>query len=191
MRIFSDGVISVYEIRIHGLGGEGVVKLSELIGKTATQCGQWAHSFPFFGTEVRGAAVKAFTRVSTTPISIKSYIYEPDFVVVTNEILLRDPETLLGLKREGSLLINSTKGIHEIKECLTTRIFPINATGLAYEIFGKPMVNIILFGSFLAITGLFPMEAASEVVSEEFHKKDQPLNIQALNRGYETIRKIM
>jgi len=70
------------------MGGEGVVTLSEMIGKTATQCGKWAHSFPFFGTEVRGAPVKAFTRVSDSPISIKSYIYEPDIIVITNDTLL-------------------------------------------------------------------------------------------------------
>lgn len=184
-------MIIVYEIRIHGLGGEGVVKLSELIGKTATHCGQWAHSFPFFGTEVRGAVVKAFARVSSAPISIKSYIYEPDVLIVTNEILLRDPETIQGLKKEGSFLINTTKSYGDMKGYANARIFPINATGLAYDIFGKPVVNIILFGSFLGITELFPLEAASEVVSEEFHNKDRPLNIQALTRGYENIREIL
>jgi pyruvate ferredoxin oxidoreductase gamma subunit len=180
----------VYEIRIHGLGGEGVVKLSDIIGKTATRCGQWAHSFPFFGTEVRGAAVKAFTRVSSSPISIKSYIYEPDVIIVTNEILMRDPETLKGLKQEGSLLINTARKGDDLRDWFQGKVSPIPATALAYDIFGKPMVNIILFGSFLGITKLFPLEAASEIVSEEFSKAEQARNLQALTRGYEEIGKV-
>ena len=62
----------MYEIRLHGLGGEGVVRLSEMIGMAAMENGQWAHSFPFYGTEVRVAAVKAFARVDEKPITNKS-----------------------------------------------------------------------------------------------------------------------
>lgn len=181
----------MYEIRFHGMGGEGVVTLSEMIGKTATRCDKWAHSLPFFGTEVRGAPVKAFTRVSDSPISIKSYIYEPDIIVMTNDTLLELEETTKGLKKAGSLIINTTKKREALEPFCHSRIYPINATALAYELFGRPIVNTILFGALLGVTDLFPLEAAAEIVTEQFDGRNSDLNRQALSRGYEGIRKVI
>lgn len=179
----------MYEIRLHGLGGEGVVKLSEMIGKAATRCGQWAHSFPFFGTEIRGAAVKAFTRVDTSRINVKSYIYEPDIVIVTNEILLENHETTEGLKDEGCLLVNTAKISDQFLQKAKYRIIPLNATQMAYDTIGKPIVNTIMFGAFIGISGLIPMNIAAEIISEEFPEKIAKLNIPALQKGFEEIKK--
>lgn len=181
----------MYEIRIHGLGGEGVVRLSEMIGKTAMKCGKRAHSFPFFGTEIRGAAVKAFTRVSDSPISIKSYIYEPDVVIVTNDVLLNSPETLEGLSKEGVLIINTPKTINELSSLTEGKICPINATALAYEVIGKPIVNTILFGVFMGVMEFLPVDAALAVIAEEFSEKVGKLNTGAFNRGYDYARKVI
>lgn len=180
----------VYQIRLHGLGGEGVVTLSDIIGKTATRCGQWAHSLPFFGTEVRGAPVKAFARVSDSPISVKSYIYAPDFILITNDTLLEIPATTEGLKEDGVLLVNTAAGKDSLQGANDSRVYTINATGMAYEIFGRPIVNTILFGSLIAATDLFPLKAALEIISEEFAGGRAKPNIEAVTRGYEELRKV-
>jgi 2-oxoacid:acceptor oxidoreductase gamma subunit (pyruvate/2-ketoisovalerate family) len=180
----------VYEIRIHGFGGEGVVKLSEMIGKTATRCDKWAHSLPFFGTEVRGAAVKAFARVSRSPIHIKSYIYEPDIIVITNDMLLNDPDTVKGLKKEGVLIVNTTRGKDDLRVISDSCVHGIDATEIAYNIYGKPIVNVIIFGALLGVKGLFPLATAAEVVSEEFGEKNAKLNTSALTQGYEEMKKV-
>ena len=90
----------MYEIRLHGLGGDGVVRLSEIIGMAVMESGKWAHSFPFFGTEIRGAAVKAFTRIDDKPITIRSYIYEPDVLILTNDMLLDQPDVTAGIQKK-------------------------------------------------------------------------------------------
>jgi pyruvate ferredoxin oxidoreductase gamma subunit len=181
----------VYEIRVHGLGGEGVVTLSEMIGKTATRFGKWAHSFPFFGTEVRGAAVKAFTRVDDSPIHIKSYIYEPDVVIVTNDILLTAPETVSGLKEEGHLLVNTTGDGRQLPMDGKFRLLAIDATRLACDVIGRPIPNTVLFGAFIGATRLLSLESAEEIISEEFPASVVELNIRALRAGYEEIKRGM
>ena len=181
----------MYEIRIHGLGGEGVVRLSEMIGKTAMKCDKWAHSFPFFGTEIRGAAVKAFTRVSDSPISIKSYIYEPDVVIVTNDVLLNSPDTLDGLGKEGFLIINTTKTLEELSSLTEARIYPIISTALAYDIIGMPIVNTILFGALMGVTEILPVDAALAVIAEQFNEKVGKLNAAAFRQGYDYARKVI
>ena len=53
-----------YEIRLHGIGGQGVAAAADLLGLAAVKDGRWSHSFPFFGTEIRGGVVTAYTRIS-------------------------------------------------------------------------------------------------------------------------------
>lgn len=181
----------MYEIRVHGLGGEGVVRLSKMIGKAATKCCKWAHSFPFFGTDVRGGEVKAFTRIDDAPINIKSYIYEPDVVIVTNDILLENRETTEGLKEGGYLLVNSVKKSAQLGEKADYKIIAINATDLAFKIIGKSIVNTILFGAFIGISDLLPLNVAAEIISEEFADKIAKLNISALEAGYGKVKEVV
>ncbi len=180
----------MYEIRLHGLGGEGVVTLSDIIGKTATRCDKWAHSLPFFGTEVRGAPVKAFTRVSDSPISEKSYVYDPDIIIITNETLLEMAGIFDGLKEDGILLVNSSMTVEALAWIKHSRIYTINATDMAHEIFGRPIINTILFGALIGATDLFPLETAMEIISEEFPGKRGKPNIEAVSRGYRVINEV-
>ncbi len=176
------------EIRIHGIGGEGVVTLSEMIGKIATRSGKWAHSFPFFGTEVRGAPVKAFTRVDSSPIRVKSFIYEPDTIVITNDALLKNPEVLQGLKDTGYMIVNTVNSKKNIEDHYAVRGYPINATALGQEIFGKPIVNTILLGALIRISEIIPLKTAVEIIFEEFDSAKAALNTRAINMGYEMMR---
>ncbi len=57
----------IFEIRLHGIGGQGVAASADLLALAAVRAGMWAHSFPFFGTEIRGGNVTAFTRISPDP----------------------------------------------------------------------------------------------------------------------------
>lgn len=181
----------MYSIRLHGLGGEGVVSLSNIIGKTAVFCGKWAHSLPLFGTAVRGAPVKAFTRVSDNPISIKSYIYDPDVIILTNDILLDDKETLEGYNKNTILLANTKKDSTQLSEITgMEKIFPLDATTLAYDIIGKPFANIVLLGAFIAITDLIELKASYKVIEETFSPKELDVNIAAINEGYNYFRKV-
>lgn len=181
----------MYEIRLHGYGGEGVVRLSEIIGKAATDAGKWAHSFPFFGTEIRGAAVKSFTRVDDEPITIKSYIYEPDVLLVTNEILLDDESVTAGLRPESWLLVNSARSKEELEQKYKCRALPVNATNIGYEIIGKPIVNTVMLGALVAATGVISMEEAEEILKQEFNGKLAEVNIKAARRGYEEARRLI
>ncbi len=172
------------EVRFHGFGGEGVVRASEMLGQAAVKCGKWAQSFPFFGTEIRGAAVKAFTRVGDTPINARCFIYEPDVLVVTNQTLLEDREILSGLKDESKLILNVSE---PVTLDVPGKIYTINATKIGYEIFKRPIVNTIMLGALIRLTKVTPLEALEEVINEEFPKDQAELNIKAMKIGYEII----
>lgn len=125
----------MYEITSHGRGGQGSVTAAELLAIAAFNDGLFCQAFPYFGVERRGAPVQAFCRIDEKPIRLRSQIYKPDLAVV------QDP-TLLGLinldvKENGLVLVNSAKEIeHE-----SIKFKTIDATKLALDIIGKPIVN--------------------------------------------------
>ena len=53
----------MFQIRIHGRGGQGVVSAGEMLSVTAFLEGMHAQAFPRFGSERMGAPVMAFCRL--------------------------------------------------------------------------------------------------------------------------------
>ena len=58
----------MYQIRIHGRGGQGVVTAAEMLSVAAFTEGHWAQAFPSFGSERTGAPVVAFARIDEKEI---------------------------------------------------------------------------------------------------------------------------
>lgn len=50
----------MFQVRIHGRGGQGVVTAAELLSVAAFEQGLYAQAFPSFGSERMGAPVAAF-----------------------------------------------------------------------------------------------------------------------------------
>ncbi len=178
----------MYEIRLHGLGGEGVVVASELLGKAAMKQGMWSHSFPFFGTDIRGGAVKAFTRIDGKKISVKSYIYRPDILLLFNDILLNDPEVTLGADSSTLMIVNTRSGIDELRNCTAAKqgatLIPIDATDLGYKIFNRPIFNVIMLGALLKMREVVTKDVLAQVITEELPGRVVQGNLTALDEGY-------
>lgn len=97
----------MYQIRLHGRGGQGVVTAAELIAWAAIADGRHALAFPSFGSERTGAPVEAYCRIGDEPIRAREPVTEPDLVVVLDPTLLRQRFVFDGLKPGGTALINS------------------------------------------------------------------------------------
>ena len=94
------------EIRLHGRGGQGVVKASQMVVKAAVEGGLHGQFIPFFGVERKGSPVFGYLRLSTEEIRRKTQIYEPDVLVIMDDTLVGLPQTYAGLKDGGTVLIN-------------------------------------------------------------------------------------
>ena len=64
------------EIRLHGRGGQGVVKASQMVVAAAVKGGLHGQFIPFFGVERKGSPVFGYLRLSETEIRRKTQIYE-------------------------------------------------------------------------------------------------------------------
>ena len=175
------------EIRWHGRGGQGAVTSTELLAQAAINEGKYAQAFPAFGAERRGAPVIAFVRIdSSHPIRIRAEITEPDIVVVLDPSLLRVVKVASGLKSGGILVVNTPKEPADIGQEFGVKVplATLDATKIARELLGVPIVNTAMLGALLKAKGVVKLESLIEPLKERFGRLAER-NIDAMQRAYE------
>jgi pyruvate ferredoxin oxidoreductase gamma subunit len=174
------------EIRWHGRGGQGAVTSAELVTRAAINEGKYAHAFPSFGPERRGAPVLAFVRInSKQPIKIRANITQPDVVVVLDPSLLRIVNVTSGLKVNGMVVVNTKKSAEQISQefNINWSLATIDATSIAREILGVNITNTTMVGALIRATGIIKLESLFEPLTHRFGRLADR-NIEAMKRAY-------
>jgi len=175
------------EIRWHGRGGQGAVTSAELLARAAISEGKYAHAFPSFGPERRGAPVLAFVRISgSEPIRVRAEITQPDVVVVLDPGLLSIMNVALGLKAGGMVVINTTKQTNQIKQefGISSSLATVDATKIARELLGVPITNTTMVGAVIKATSAVEVASMVEPLKDRFGRLAER-NIGAMKRAYE------
>ena len=174
------------EIRWHGRGGQGAVTSAELVAKAAISEGKYAQAFPSFGPERRGAPVLAFIRIdSKRPIRVRAEIKEPDVVLVLDPGLLGIMNVASGRKEGGIVVVNTRKEFKQLEEEFGIKppLATIDASSIAREVLGVPIVNTTMVGALLKATGIVELESLVEPLKERFGRLAER-NIEAMKRAY-------
>ncbi len=144
---------------------------AQTLAEAAVIEGNYAVAFPFFGAERRGAPVLAFTRIDNKKIYSKTQVYAPDCVVVLDDSLLDTIDVVAGLKKEGSVVINSREKPEDIDLGREIRTAAIDATSVALEILKAPITNTAILGALAKATGVVKLEALEEAIMGRFGEK--------------------
>jgi pyruvate ferredoxin oxidoreductase gamma subunit len=174
-------------IRLHGRGGQGAVTLAEIVAQAAISEGKYAQAFPSFGPERRGAPVQAYIRIDdNNPIRNRAGVVFPDIVVVLDPGLLNIVNVTAGLKEDGILVINTRQALDEvgIKLGENQTLAVIDATAIAREILGAPIVNTTMIGALVKARGVVKVESLLEPLNKRFGRLAEK-NINAMKKAYE------
>ena len=177
------------EIRWHGRGGQGAVTSAELVAQAAIGEGKYAQAFPSFGPERRGAPVQAFNRVDNKePVRIRADVTVPDVVVVLDPSLLSIVNVTSGLKEDGMVVINTRKTASQIRSefGIKNKVATVNATRIAREQLGVPIVNTTMLGALIKATGVVQKESIHEPLEKRFGRLGER-NIKAMETAYEEV----
>lgn len=150
------------EIRWHGRGGQGAKTASLLLADAAFNTGKYVQGFPEYGPERMGAPITAYNRLSVNPIRVHSNIYEPDYVVVVDDTLLKAVDVTRGLKKEGAIVINTTKSIDELRPLLKGyegRVYTIDARKISEEALGKYFPNTPMLAAIVKVAEVMDEQA--------------------------------
>jgi len=175
----------MFEVRFHGRGGQGNVTAAELLAMAAFKEGKFSQAFPNFGVERRGAPVQAYCRIDKKPIKLRSQVYTPDLVVIQDASLCSYPFVWEGIKESSRVLINTSKKPSELGYN-TCEIRTIDATELALEIIGRPIVNTVMLGA-VARLGIVSIDSIVGSIEDTFQSKIKDLNVRAVKKAYESV----
>jgi pyruvate ferredoxin oxidoreductase gamma subunit len=178
----------IIEVRIHGRGGQGSVTAAEMLAVAAFKDGMYSQAFPSFGVERRGAPVRAFLRISDRKITLKSQIYEPDYIIVQDPTLIHIDNVGEGLKKDGMAIINSDKSPEDLETDIGGIVRTIDATRLAIEILGRPITNTAMIGAFVGASGLISIDAVKEAIKERFSGEMGEKNARLAEVAFEKIK---
>ncbi len=180
----------MFQVRIHGRGGQGVVTAAEMLSVAAFHDGHYAQAFPSFGSERTGAPVTAFCRIDAAAIRTREPIVEPDALLVQDATLLHQVDLFSGLRQDGIVLINSARSIEELglSELVETggnrRLLTVPATELALAHTGRPVPNAVLLGGFAALSGVVSLGSVFDAIRERFGAQVAEGNVAAADEAY-------
>ncbi|MCL2345807.1 MAG: 2-oxoacid:acceptor oxidoreductase family protein [Desulfobulbus sp.] len=176
----------MYEVRLHGRGGQGAVLAAGILAAALVEEGKFAVAIPSFGFERRGAPVAAFLRCDEREIRRMTNIYTPDCVICIDPTVSRSVDILAGLKPGGALIQTSNRPVEELllNEAVGT-VGLCDAVRLAREIFGRPITNTLMLAAFARATGVVSLAALQQALRDsEFRDAGLSQNLLALERGY-------
>jgi pyruvate ferredoxin oxidoreductase gamma subunit len=177
----------MFQVRIHGRGGQGVVTAAEMLSIAAFLEKKHAQAFPSFGSERMGAPVTAFCRISAAEIRLREPVLEPNALIIQDRTVIEPSKAFDGIVDGGFVLINSP--VETEYNLKNVRVKCIDATGIALENVGRPIPNAVLLGGFAALTGVVKIESVIEAVKMKFSGAVAEKNVNAARVAYEKILK--
>jgi len=184
----------MFQVRIHGRGGQGAVTAAEMLSIAAFLDGEHAQAFPSFGSERNGAPVVAYCRIDTRPIRLREPVLAPDALIIQDPTLLHQIDVFAGVPDHAYLLLNSKKGFAElglgdyVRRFDPVRILILPATEIALKHVGRPVPNVPLLGAFTALAGQIRLPSVLEAIREKFPAKIAEPNVRAAEEAHEFAR---
>jgi pyruvate ferredoxin oxidoreductase gamma subunit len=184
----------MFEVRIHGRGGQGVVTAAELLSIAAFDEGRYAQAFPSFGSERMGAPVVAFCRIGDAEIRSREPIEEPDALIVQDPTLVHQVDLFSGVGRDAYLLFNTARTLDELGlgDIVSTlgpeRVRTVPATEIARRHLGRPLPNAALLGAFAALTEVVSLGSVTDAIRGRFSNSVAAANVAAAEEAYAAIR---
>ncbi|MCC6532831.1 MAG: 2-oxoacid:acceptor oxidoreductase family protein [Burkholderiales bacterium] len=184
----------MFQVRIHGRGGQGAVSAAELLSVAAFLEGAHAQAFPSFGSERTGAPVLAYCRIDDKEIRLREPIMEPDALIIQDPTLLHQVDVFAGLDPAGYILINTTRSFDElgiggvVEGRARGRLCTVPATELALRHVGRAVANVPLLGGFAAVTGIVRIESVCAAIREKFPPQVAAANVAAAMEAHAIVR---
>lgn len=181
------------ELKLYGLGGQGVVTAAKLLAKAAVgHAGLYAQALPAYGHERRGAPVYAYMRLSTAPIKEKCFVYRPDVVLVfAPSVINQGIDVFEGTGPDTILVVNSRdEAAERILTLAGNRpVYQVNASEIALRETGHDIPNTAMLGAFTRAVDIVRPDAVFAAIAETFKGKAGEANVRAAERAYRETRR--
>ncbi len=182
----------MFQVRIHGRGGQGVVSAAEMLSIAAFEEGKHSQAVPSFGSERMGAPVVAYVRIDDKEIELREPVLEPDLLIIQDPTLFAAIDVFAGLRDDGYVLVNTTRTPEQLAIEEATSQLPhghfaaVPATELAMHHLQRPTPNTVLLGAFAAMSDVVKLESVFKAIQKKFPGKIGEMNVAAAQAAYDT-----
>lgn len=161
--------------------------LAKLLAIAAWEDGKFSQAFPFLGGggERRGKPIQAFTRIDDRFIRLRSRVHEPDYIIVQDYTIFKEVDVVEGLKKEGTIIINTEKSLNPPQKEGFFRWIEIPASRIAMEVVGCPLMNAALLGAFSEVTREISIQSIWKAISKQFHGEVALQNFEIAKMAYQ------
>ena len=177
-------MIKQCEIRLCGLGGQGIIMMATIIGKAASIFeDRFATLVQSFGPEARGSDCSAQVIVSDKQIAFP-YIRNSNIFVALSQSSYN--KFVHEMTEDSILVYESELVVPDDRLPRSAKKYGIPGTNIAIEELGKRIVfNIVMLGFFSAVTKLIDVDAMRKSITDSVPSGSEELNLKAFSKGYE------
>jgi len=185
----------ILEIRWHGRGGQGTVTAAKVLAEAAMAEGKNVQAFPEYGPERMGAPLRAYNRISVTPMTIHCQVTNPSVIAVVDPTLLDTVDVTEGTTSDAVYIINTAKTPAEMKTKIKLKgkqkMFCVDANRISVDTIGRIMPNTPMLGAVAKATGVIKLETLLNDIKASFGKKFSEKiiqsNLDAASKAYEEV----
>ena len=184
----------MYQTKMYGLGGQGVVTASEILVHAAViHERKYARSLPAYGHERRGAPVFADVMIDDLPILLSSFVYEPDYVLVFDPAVVDIGVDIQKGAGSHTILFVNTGDPLAIADLVLgvswKAVYRVDATQIAHDITGGKIPNAAMLGAF-ARTGIVSVESVCYSLQETLGSGRSEANVRAAREAYDQVQRL-
>jgi len=179
------------EVRFHGRGGQGVVTAAKILAEAAMKEGKYFQALPDYGGERMGAPIRAYARISSTPILPHCLVTEPDIVVVIDSTLIDFIDVTEGIREPGIFVINTHLSPREVRSKIhytKGKVATVDATHIALHTLKRNIPNVPMLGALVKATDIMKKESLVDLVKYKLGTTMSPkvveANIEAFNLAF-------
>lgn len=173
------------DVLMAGTGGQGVLLIGQLLTQAACEQGLQVSYFPIYSPEVRGGSTTCTVVISDGAIG-SPVSGQPGSMLLMDQVSV---DTHLPQLRPGGLAVINSSLVSTVSRN-DIRVVAIPATANAIEIGNDRIANMVMLGSYVAVTEAVPspaLEQALQTVLPERHHQYLPLNLLALQVGAQLV----
>jgi indolepyruvate ferredoxin oxidoreductase, beta subunit len=185
-----------------GVGGQGIVLMSDLLAETAMDTGFDVKKSDVFGMAQRGGSVVSHVRIGNDVRSPLLKSGDAEFVVALEK--LEAARWASSLRRGGTAVVNdftlfplsvssgaetypSDEQVTRSFEARDSRLHFVDGTALSARLGNPKVLNVVVLGYLASLLPL-PWEAWMATIERRVPSKYRELNVRALEAGREAAR---
>jgi len=170
-----------FEVKLLGVGGQGIRMAGEILGRAATNDGKFATHWQSYGVETRGGPSTSEVVVSDEKIVYPRVTFA-DIMAATDRAVLR--RHIHELKPGGLLLVDlDLVGDEILRGDVQIRKIPM--AKIANELGQRMVVNMVMLGALQGLTEIVTKDIFLKTIRESVPNSMEEVNVKAFLIGME------